>query len=262
MTEVFRNLFLDGGADAMAPAQALGLYYDFRDLTPLGAEGDTMIRKLAERLIDVDLYDRAASLLEHQVKYRLEGVPQAVVAARLAMIHLMNDAPDQAIGVLRATRQRVMPDDVRKERNRVEARALLELDRADEAEAILEGDTSPEAQMLMADAFWKMKDWKRHAEALKAVMPAAGTKLDKDGRRLVMRATVTAAMLSDEADLAALRRSYGAAMKGDALGAAFDIITAPDGQGAANLSSLSETLADIDRIESFMRNYKAAFRGA
>lgn len=262
MTDVFRALFLDGGADEMSPAQALGLYYDFRDLTPLGAEGDTMIRKLAERLVDVDLYDRAASLLDHQVKYRLEGVPQAAVAARLAMIHLMNDAPDQAIGVLRATRQRVMPEDVRKERNRVEAQALLELDRADEAEAILEGDTSPEARMLLADAFWKMKDWQRHAEALKALMPAAGAKLDKDGRRLVMRAAVTSAMLSDEAGLAALRRGYGAAMKGDALGAAFDIITAPDGQGAANLSSLSETLADIDRIETFMRNYKAAFRGA
>lgn len=262
MTDVFRNLFLEGGADDMEPAQALGLYYDFRDLTPLGAEGDTMIRRLAERLVNVDLYDRAASLLEHQVKYRLEGVPQAVVASQLAMIHLMNDAPDQAIGVLRATRQRVMPDDVRKERNRVEARALLELDRADEAEAVLEGDTSAEAKMLMADAYWKMKDWPRHSEALKAVMPAAGAKLDQDGRRLVMRAAVTAAMQSDEAGLAALRRGYGPAMKGDALGAAFDIITAPDGQGASNLSSLSETLADIDRIETFMRNYKAAFRGA
>lgn len=262
MANVFRKLFLEGGADEMEPTQALGLYYDFRDLTPLGAEGDTMIRRLAERLVNVDLYDRAASLLEHQVKYRLEGVPQAVVASQLAMIHLMNDEPDQAVGVLRATRQRVMPDDVRLERNRVEARALLELDRADEAEAVLEGDSSAEAKMLMADAYWKMKDWQRHGEALKAVMPAAGSKLDKDGRRLVMRAAVTAAMLSDEANLAALRRGYGPAMKGDALGAAFDIITAPDGRGATNLSGLTETLADIDRIETFMRNYKAAFRGA
>lgn len=262
MTSVFRNLFLEGGADEMPPAQALGLYYDFRDLTPLGSDGDAMIRRLAERLVSVDLYDRAAGLLEHQVKYRLEGVPQAVVASQLAKIHLMNNAPDQAIGVLRATRQRDLPDDVRIERNRVEARALLELDRAEEAEAILERDHSAEAQMLLAEAYWKMKDWKRHAEALKAVMPAPGARLDKDGRRLVMRAAVTAAMLSDEAGLAALRRNYSAAMKGDSLGAAFDIITAPGGEGASSLSSLSDALADIDRIETFMRNYKAAFRGA
>ena len=262
MTDVFRNLFLEGGADEMSPAQALGLYYDFRDLTPLGAEGDTMIRRLAERLVNVDLYDRAASLLEHQVKYRLEGVPQAVVASQLAMIHLMNDAPDEAIGVLRATRQRVMPDDVRMERNRIEARALLELGRADEAEAILERDTSAESKMLMVDVYWKAKDWTRHAEALKAVMPPAGAKLDKDGRRLVMRAAVTAAMLSDEAGLAALRRSYGAAMKGDSLGAAFDIITAPGGEGASNISNLSDALKDINRIDAFIQNYKAAFRGA
>ena len=262
MTDIFRSLFLDGGADAMPPAQALGLYYDFRDLTPLGAEGDSMIRKLAERLVNVDLYDRAASLLDHQVKYRLEGVPQAVVASQLAMIHLMNDAPEQAIGVLRATRQRVMPEDVRKERNRVEARALLELDRADEAEAILEGDTSTEAQMLRADAYWKGKEWRKLVDTLKPMLPKAGQTLDKDERRLVMRATVASVMLSDNAGLAQLRASYGAAMKGDALGSAFDIITAPDGQGAASLSGLSETLSDIDRIETFMKNYKAAFRAS
>jgi len=262
MADVFRDLFLEGGADAMPPAQALGLYYDFRDLTPLGAEGDAMIRKLAERLVSVDLYDRAASLLEHQVKYRLEGVPQAAVASQLAMIHLMNGAPEQAIGVLRATRQRVMPEDIRKERNRVEARALLELDRADEAEAILDTDDSAEAKLLLADAYWKQKDWQKLSDILKTTLPKAGAGLDKDQRRLVMRAAVASVMLSDQAALAQLRASYGAAMKGDALGSAFDIITAPDGPGAAGLSGLSEALTEIDRIESFMRTYKAAFRGA
>jgi hypothetical protein len=156
MDAVFRNLFLDGGADTLPPVQALGLYYDFRDLTPMGADGDAMIRKLVERLVSVDLLDRAASLLEHQVKYRLEGIPQAAVAARLAMIHLMNAAPDKAIGVLRATRQQTLPDDIRRERNQVEARALLDLGQADEAEVVLEGDRSPAAQMLRADVYWKL----------------------------------------------------------------------------------------------------------
>ncbi|MEX6723644.1 hypothetical protein [Parapedomonas caeni] len=259
MDAVFRNLFLDGGADTLPPVQALGLYYDFRDLTPMGADGDAMIRKLVERLVSVDLLDRAASLLEHQVKYRLEGIPQAAVAARLAMIHLMNAAPDKAIGVLRATRQQTLPDDIRRERNQVEARALLDLGQADEAEVVLEGDRSPAAQMLRADVYWKLKDWKRLAAVLNTVLPAAGETLDEDGRRLVLRAAVARTMLSDEAGLAALRRTYRTPMGRDALGAAFDVITTDTSSGVDNIAQLSATLAEIDKIDAFVRTYREAF---
>jgi hypothetical protein len=80
MTAVFRRLFLDGGADGMQPVQALALFYDFRDLTPVGADGDLMTRRLAQRLIAVDLLPQAAELLKHQSEQRLDGVARAQVA--------------------------------------------------------------------------------------------------------------------------------------------------------------------------------------
>ena len=51
MSAVFHTLFLDGAADALTPVEALGLYYDYRELTPVGSDGDEMIRKLAERMV-------------------------------------------------------------------------------------------------------------------------------------------------------------------------------------------------------------------
>jgi hypothetical protein len=134
MTNAFRDLFLDGKADAMPPLEALSLYYDFRELTPLGADGDNMIRRLADRLVSVDLLERAAALLEHQVRYRLEGVAQADVAVRLAMIYLLDHKPEKALAVIRATRQTIMPGDVEARRRRLEARALIDLARYEEAE--------------------------------------------------------------------------------------------------------------------------------
>ena len=50
--------------------------------------GDDMIRKLADRLVSVDLLDRAGDLLNHQVRERLEGEDKSRVGMRLAMIHL------------------------------------------------------------------------------------------------------------------------------------------------------------------------------
>ncbi len=69
----FDSLFLGGKGDALPPIEALGLFYDFRDLTPIGRRGDEMIRRLADRLVAVDLLDQAAELLQHQVDHRLQG---------------------------------------------------------------------------------------------------------------------------------------------------------------------------------------------
>ncbi len=96
----FDSLFLGGKGDAMPPIEALGLFYDYRDLTPIGRRGDEMIRRLADRLVAVDLLDQAAELLQHQVDNRLQGAARAQVATRLAVIYLMNRKPERAIATL------------------------------------------------------------------------------------------------------------------------------------------------------------------
>ena len=79
----FDSLFLGGKGDSLPAIDALSLFYDFRDLTPVGRRGDEMIRKLADRLVSVDLLDQAAELLQHQVDNRLQGAARAQVAVRL-----------------------------------------------------------------------------------------------------------------------------------------------------------------------------------
>ena len=63
-----------------------------------------MIRKLADRLVPVDLLDQAAELLQHQVDHRLQGAARAQVATRLAVIYLMNRKPDRALATLQSSR--------------------------------------------------------------------------------------------------------------------------------------------------------------
>src|SRR6476659_9805716 len=122
----FESLFLGGKGDAMAPIDALSLFYDFRDLTPVGRRGDEMIRKLADRLVKVDLLDQAAELLQHQIDNRLSGAGRAQVAAKLAVIQLMNHKPGQALQTLASTRQTDLPRELANARLIIEARALAE----------------------------------------------------------------------------------------------------------------------------------------
>ena len=106
----FDSLFLAGKGDALPAIEALGLFYDFRELTPIGRRGDEMIRRLADRLVAVDLLDQAAELLQHQVDHRLQGAARAQVATRLATIYLMNRKPDRALAAIqRDARRPILP---------------------------------------------------------------------------------------------------------------------------------------------------------
>ncbi|MFZ5608536.1 MAG: hypothetical protein ACOY99_02885 [Pseudomonadota bacterium] len=262
MEAIFRDLFLSDKTQAMEPLQALALYYDFRELTPLGAEGDTMVRRLADRMVAVDLLDRAAGLLEHQVKYRLEGVAQADVATRLAMIHLMNGRASDALGVLRATRNvAAMPEDLRRRRRQLEARALIDLGQFAEAESLLEEDATPQATLLRADLYWGDKAWTKVVAASGAVLGERwrdDAPLGEDERRHLLRIAVALAMTDDKAGLRQLRQQYAKAMASGALSEAFDVITNTGTPNPRDLKAAVASLADIDRLQSFLASYRDA----
>ena len=117
----------------MPPIEALSLFYDFIDLTPIGPNGDEMIRRMADRLVAVDLLEPAAALLNYQVTKRLDGVARAQVATRLAMIDLMDH---KAAGCARRAAQHADLDTAgrcRHQRLLLQARALAALKQYDQA---------------------------------------------------------------------------------------------------------------------------------
>jgi tetratricopeptide (TPR) repeat protein len=207
----FRSLFLNGTADGLEPIQALALFYDFKELTPLGADGDLMVRKLVRRLVDVDLLPNAADLLKYQADNRLDGVPRAQVATDLAVIYLMDRRPEQALEAINSSRTTVLPVALNGERRLVEARALMGLGRLDAALEIIERDTSKEGQDLRTEVVWKQKNWptagmlfeKSLGDRWKQTVPLAS---DEEGK--LLRAGVAYSLAGDDAGLTRLRERY------------------------------------------------------
>ena len=130
-SDLFTQIFLGPKGDELPPVEALGMFYEFRELTPIGRRGDELIRRLADRLASIDLLDQAAELLQYQVDHRLEGAARAQVAARLAMIYLANRKPDMAITALRASRISDLSGELRQQRLLLEARAQSDVGRHD-----------------------------------------------------------------------------------------------------------------------------------
>lgn len=258
MNEVFANLFLNDGAKSMPAVKALALYYDFRELTPLGSDGDEMIRRLGERLVAVDLLDEAIELLDHQVKFRLEGTAKAQVATRLAVIQLLNKMPDKALDTIRRTQQTRLPEDLTFRRLILEARALMELSEFEQALELIAGFDQGEANLLRADIYWASQDWPMAATSLVKVLDSAPADkpLEAAGQSQVMRAAIAYALAGQQEGLDRLRNRYGNMMAAGAYAGSFDVITrSPSGNGVG-FRQLASTIAGIDTLRDFMASYR------
>jgi hypothetical protein len=260
MRSAYVDLFLNGKADAMKPVEALSLFYDFIELTPIGREGDEMIRRLSERLVTVDLLGPATELLEHQVNKRLEGVARAVVATKLASIYLLDHRPKDALRIINETRQTRLPDDVNAQRRLLEARALAGLKQYTEAVDLIADDDTLDARRARADIYWDSANWKvagAKAEEILSARANPSATLSDDERMLVMRAAVAYTLADDDASRLALITKYSDAMRASPDGKAFETMTEKAEISGASFRELARKIASIDTLQAFMTDYRA-----
>ncbi len=263
MNTAFADLFLHGGAEDMAPLDALTLYYDYRELTPVGRRGDEIIRVLADRLVEVDLLDQAASLLAHQVDNRLSGAQRAEVAAELALVHLLDREPRKALTVLSRTRQAVLPNSISHRRALLEARALSETGRAELALDLLSSlDESPEVSRLRADTHWKAESWQRAGEAYERLVDArwtTGAPLDEAARQDVMRAAIAYALEEDRLGLDRMREKFLGQMAESESARAFDVVTKALPEAGGAFQDVVREIAALDTLDAFLEEYRARY---
>jgi tetratricopeptide (TPR) repeat protein len=262
MNGLFASLFLDGKADEMDTVKALALFYDFREMTPIGRQGDEMVRLLAKRLVEVDLLDQAIGLLRHQVDNRLKGAARAQIAADLSALYLADRRPDEALRVLNVTRQASLPSTLERQRNIVEARALTASGRPDLALELVRNMRGSDVDRLRADTFWAAQSWREAGEQLEAMHGSRWSDtipLDGTERRDILRAGIAYSLASDQLSLNRLQTKYIAKMADSPEAAAFEVVTRPiDAQGVEFLE-VANKLADTDSLETFLDEYRRQY---
>ncbi len=258
----FDHLFLGGKADVLPPIEALGLFYDYRDLTPIGWRGDEMIRKLADRLVSVDLLDQAAELLQHQVDHRLQGGARAQIATRLAVIYLMNHKPDRAIVTLQQSRAAELPTELRDQRLLLEARALSETGRHDLALELIANIDSHEATRLRSDILWAARRWRAAAEQIEVLYGDRWRDfrpLNETERFDILRAAIGYSLGDEPIGLARFRERYAPKMAGTPDASAFDVVSAPVGSSGPDFQNIAKKVSSVDLLEAFLRDMRARY---
>lgn len=258
----FEALFLDNKGESIPRLDAVALYFDFKDFTPPGRRGDEMIRRLADRLVQLDLLSEAGDLLQHQVDNRLSGAAKASVATRLAVIHLMNRQPAKAYQALRDSRLSELPADLKRSRILLEARALSDLSRTDLALELIAAEEGPEVERLRADILWQSRRWQDAGDVYERIVGDAWKQpeaLEDRARADVMRAAIAYGLADDSLSLERLRAKFTSKMADSMDGRAFAVVTAPTGARAAEYREVARSIANADTLSEFLSEYRKRY---
>ncbi len=253
----FEDLFLGEGTAGQSPVDVLALYYDFRDFAPIGRRGDEIVRRLADGLVELDLLDQAAELLQHQVDKRLTGAGRAAVAARLAAIRLMAGKPVPALAALHATRLSDLPAGLRRFRLLLEAQAQAELGRIDLALEILEGEDGADFARMRAGILFRAARWREAGEAYEALPGRRWREPEplSDGDRSdVIRAVLADIMAEETIALSRVRSKFAAKMADSPDAGSFDLLLRPGAVRTREFRALMREAGRTDTLRRLLRD--------
>jgi hypothetical protein len=260
MSDVFSRMYLEDAADTLQPVTAIALYDEFKELTPAGVQGDEMIRKLADRLVGVDLLDRAAALLRSQVRYRLQGVEKARVGAQLTLVNILARQYAEALKALDETQASGMPEALSTKRRHLRAKSLIGLKQREQALAVLKGDKSRDAELLRTEIFWSARNWSKTSQSLGNLIRESDAKpgkpLNEQQAAYVLNYAIALTLSGNERALSRARSDYSAAMAKGSLKDAFRLIVSPTSLGLLDPELVRARVKVAENFQTFMAAYR------
>ncbi|GAB4167660.1 MAG: hypothetical protein Tsb006_6630 [Rickettsiaceae bacterium] len=257
MAKIFNDVFLPGGlGEEMDDFTVVALFYEFKELNPIGDQGDDVIIGIAKRLVRLDLLDNASELLRHQITYRLKGIKRVTNADNLAIILIMIKKPNEAILVLDETDKDNFDFDEHQYRVRLRARALISLEKYDTALSYLKDDFSEDAEIIRREALFQAKYWKRYVDQVSPNFEGLTSIVGSDmaAAQDILRLAIAYYMMNVHEQLVIISNAIGD--KNLALKNTVDLLISSS--GAVDYKNLDHSL-DIDQMKTLLDKYKTQF---
>ncbi|MEE7490985.1 hypothetical protein [Methylobacterium oryzae] len=261
----FENLYLTDKGDKLPGVEAVALFFDFREMNPIGRRGDEVVRRLADRLVTLDLLDPAADLLQYQIDNRLTGPARSSVAARLATVRLMDDKPMEALKVLDATELPELPGELKRARGLIRARALSDLTRTDLALETIEDESGPDIERLRADIYWRARRWREAGEAHEALLGdswQSGQPLDDQARADIVRAAIAYDLAHEVIGLERLKAKFSEGMAASPDARTFALLTGTDPTRAPGFRDIAARATRVQTLSAFLAEYRKRYPDA
>ncbi len=263
MNELFQDLYLGKKADEMTPIKAIALFEEFKELTPSDYRGNDMIRRLADRMVAVDLLTQAADILNrHLSGSNLNATERSLAGSRLALVRLLNKEPLLALQALNASENPDASLPLSRHRKYIRAKALADTQKASEALTLLAGDDSTEANSLRTEILWAEKRWADAAEALRKTIkkPEPGKGISTQEAQDILYWVTAMKLAGQERGVARARQNFIPYMKKSPYYDAFNLITSPLKSGVGDYRSLADDIKSIEGFKDFAASYSGKIK--
>jgi hypothetical protein len=247
--------------DKLAPLELVALVEENADLLPDGPAGEALEERLADRLVELDLPQRAAPVLAKLMASAPSPAGRAGFAARLAALRLHENDAKGALAALAATADPTLAAPLIERRTLLAASARAELGDTGHAAAELASLGTVAADLERATILEQAKDWPGAEHALadyvaKAVPPTG--ELDVAQQRTLVRYATAAAQAGDDATLALLRTSDGPRMPAGPFADMFRLLTAAPVRVTADLPRAGRETAQVHDLPKALDALKPA----
>ena len=234
--------FISAIEDA-SPLNAVALHDAHPELIPSGPDGTAALTMLAERLMALDLPERAVALLNQAMARAAPGPARAATGARLAMLHLRGRDAPRALTALAESAAAELSPALWRERALLEARARAA---QGQGEVSAFGALGADGDEALAEFLAERRDFAGAAAALgrhldRAVQGLSAPLQPSLVRGLVRQAALLA-LAEDAPGLSRLRAARGPILAGSPGEAAFNLLTSDPVRGLADLPRLQHEL--------------------
>lgn len=275
MVSAFANLYVEGKSDELSPIEALSVFNEFKELLPAGHDGIVALKRLAERMVAVDLLKQASDLYEKLIRYHVSGQEATEMGARLAIIRLRDFKPKMALQALDETQPSAdtVTDTsewktVMDERQLLRTRGLSDMGKIDEALTLIQDRGDYTALGLRADINWRAGRWAEAAKSLEDLIDYDLKHPEKDDMEsmkqqndrvveFVLKRGIALALTNNQKELNNLYADYHTLMEGTDVEAAFNVVVrVPQSGSLADIRTLKSRVKEVDLFDSFLKNYK------
>lgn len=210
IVDLYRRIFLSNEMKELDDFSVVALFYEFKDYTPIGIDGDRVVLGIARRMLNLDLLEMAESILQHQVMYRLRGTERMVTANHLALVFLMDKKPVAALRILNDTDNENFGFAEHQSRTLLKAKALIDMEKYEDALSYIGDANDIDANTLKAEILFKSSRWADfisfNEPDIKMVLEN-GDKIEGDEGQSVLRLAIAYSMLNRLSDLAYLEQN-------------------------------------------------------
>ena len=230
LKNLFAEIIRDKGTRQIPPIEFVSMVDENTDLIAASGDDDEPIEQsLADRLVALDLPNRAKPALEKLLRAGKSDLAKARFGVSLAMLESREGHDAAVLAVLNATEGHDLPPDLVEQRAILLGGSVARLGDPAAAAALLASlrtgrTTEARARILEGAADWSgaAQAW---ADCVALTVPDSGP-LDEAGARIVLRLATATARAGGDAGLAGLRAKFDGRIGTGPLGDMFRLLTA------------------------------------